>query len=78
MLREAGFNAIEVHGGHVLLIAEFLSAYTNNHTDYFRGKFENKMRFPFKIVKDVRRYIGSRIPITFRFSSDEMVPGDYQ
>jgi 2,4-dienoyl-CoA reductase-like NADH-dependent reductase (Old Yellow Enzyme family)/thioredoxin reductase len=73
--RDAGFDAIEVHGGHGYLVAEFMSAYSNKRTDYFGGKFENRMRFPVEIVKNIRHKIGNRFPVTFRLSADEKVPG---
>jgi len=73
--REAGFDAVEIHGGHGYLVAEFMSSYSNKRSDLFGGSLTNRMRFPVEIVRDIRFKAGSDYPILFRFSGDEMVPG---
>ncbi len=37
MRRDAGFDAVEVHGAHGYLIAEFMSGYSIMRTDEFGG-----------------------------------------
>ncbi len=73
--RKAGFDAIEIHGGHGYLVAEFMSAYSNKRTDIFGGSLSNRMRFPVEIIKNIRLKAGNDYPILFRLSWDEMVPG---
>lgn len=72
---DAGFDAVEVHGAHGYLIAQFMSPYSNKRIDEFGGDFMNRMRFPVEVVKNIRRKVGSGYPIIFRFSGDERVPG---
>jgi 2,4-dienoyl-CoA reductase-like NADH-dependent reductase (Old Yellow Enzyme family) len=38
--REAGFDAVEVHGAHGYLVAQFMSAYSNKRMDEFGGDLE--------------------------------------
>lgn len=71
---EAGFDAIEMHGAHGYLIAQFMSAYTNQREDRYGGSLENRMRFPLQLVKAVREVVGPDFPISFRYSVDEFVP----
>lgn len=71
----AGFDAVEVHGAHGYLIAQFMSAYSNKRIDEFGGDFMGRMKFPTEIIKNIRRKVGNGYPIIFRFSGDERVPG---
>ena len=73
--KKANFDAIELHGAHGYLIAQFMSPYSNKRSDEFGGDFESLMRFPQEIIRNTRRKIGADFPIIFRFSADEMVPG---
>jgi len=73
--RDAGFDAVEVHGAHGYLIAQFMSPYSNKRMDEFGGDFMSRMRFPVEIIKNIRRKVGNGYPIIFRFSGDERVPG---
>jgi len=73
--RDAGFDAVEVHGAHGYLIAQFMSAYSNKRIDEFGGDFKGRMKFPVEIVKNIRRKVGNGYPVIFRFSGDERVPG---
>jgi 2,4-dienoyl-CoA reductase-like NADH-dependent reductase (Old Yellow Enzyme family)/thioredoxin reductase len=73
--RDAGFDAVEVHGAHGYLIAQFMSAYSNKRADEFGGSFHNRMRFPAEIVGNIRRKIGPAFPLLFRMSGEEWVPG---
>lgn len=73
--RDAGFDAVEIHGAHGYLIAQFMSAYSNKRTDEFGGSLHNRMRFPLEIVNSVRRRLGPSFPLLFRMSGEERVPG---
>lgn len=73
--REAGFDAVEVHGAHGYLIAQFMSPYSNKRIDEFGGDFMSRMRFPVQIIKNIRRKVGNGYPVIFRISGDEVVPG---
>ncbi len=72
---ESGVDAIEINGAHGYLIAQFMSQYSNKRIDEFGGNFEARMKFPKKIIKKIRREVGNGIPIIFRMSGEEKVPG---
>jgi 2,4-dienoyl-CoA reductase-like NADH-dependent reductase (Old Yellow Enzyme family) len=42
---EAGFQVLELHGGHGYLIHQFLSPAANQRTDRYGGSLGNRMRF---------------------------------
>jgi 2,4-dienoyl-CoA reductase-like NADH-dependent reductase (Old Yellow Enzyme family)/thioredoxin reductase len=72
---DAGFDAVEVHGAHGYLIAQFMSAYSNKRTDEFGGSLHNRLRFPTEIVKNIRKKVGPSLPLLFRMSGEERIPG---
>jgi 2,4-dienoyl-CoA reductase (NADPH2) len=71
----AGFDLIEIHGGHGYLLTQFLSPHSNHRTDEYGGSFENRARFPLEVVQAVRDEVGPDFPLAFRISLDEGVPG---
>ena len=71
----AGFDAVEIHGGHSYLICQFLSPLYNNRTDEFGGSIENRCRFAKMIIERVREQVGPMFPIIFRISADELLEG---
>ncbi|MBU1206138.1 MAG: FAD-dependent oxidoreductase [Proteobacteria bacterium] len=74
-VKEAGFDAVEVHGSHGYLIAEFLSPYSNARTDSYGGSLENRIRFAREVIQEVRKNVGKDFPIFFRIAGEEHVPG---
>lgn len=73
--KRAGFDAVEIHGAHSYLIAQFMSPLTNRRTDRFGGSLENRLRFPLMVVERVRAAVGPDFPVIFRISGDEFVEG---
>ena len=71
----AGFDAVEIHGGHSYLLCQFLSPVYNKRTDEFGGSVENRTRFARLVLKAVREAVGPMFPISFRFSAEELVEG---
>lgn len=73
--KEAGFDAVEVHGAHGYLIAQFMSAHSNRRTDRYGGDLRSRLRFPLEILRAVREKVGPDFPVIFRYSADERAPG---
>ena len=70
---QAGMDGIEVHCGHGLLLAQFLSPRTNHRADAYGGSPENRARFPADVLRAVRAAIGPDVPLGIRISGDELV-----
>ncbi|RLC26476.1 MAG: NADH:flavin oxidoreductase, partial [Deltaproteobacteria bacterium] len=72
---EAGFELIEIHGAHGYLVNQFLSAFSNIREDAYGGDLEGRARFAEEIVREVKRRIPGDIPLSFKISAQEFVPG---
>lgn len=70
-VKQAGFDAVELHGAHGYLLSQFLSPYTNQRTDAYGGNAENRMRFPLEVLAKVREYVGPDFPVGYRISVEE-------
>lgn len=68
ILKDAGFDAIEVHAHAGYLVDQFMSEVWNKRTDEYGGSPEKRMRFPVEIVEAIRRAVGPDMPILFRMA----------
>ena len=71
--RAAGYDGVELHGAHGYLIAQFMSPCSNQRIDRYGGSLLNRMNFPLEIIRGVKKAVGDRFPLLFRFSGDEFV-----
>lgn len=71
----AGFDCVEIHGGHSYLLSQFMSPLFNNRTDEFGGSIENRARFASLVIDSVREAVGPNFPIALRISADDMIEG---
>lgn len=74
-VKKAGFDAVEVLSGTGYLISEFLSPLTNQRTDEYGGKMENRMRFGIEIVNAVRASVGPDFPLIVRMNGNDFMQG---
>ena len=75
--REAGFDAVEVHGAHGYLLTQFLSALSNQREDEYGGSFANRAKFVIEVLQAVRENVGDDFPISIRLSAEECIKGGY-
>lgn len=74
-VKEAGFDAVAVHGAHGYLLSEFLSPATNNRRDTWGGSFENRLRFSLEVCRAIRDRVGNDFPILWKLNTSDYVPG---
>ncbi|UCB43154.1 MAG: NADH:flavin oxidoreductase [Dehalococcoidales bacterium] len=65
--REAGFDAIQLHGAHGYLMSQVISPLYNHRTDRWGGSVENRRRFLLEIVRRVRQAIGPDFPFFIKY-----------
>jgi len=75
--REAGFDAVEVHGAHGYLLTQFLSALSNQREDEYGGSFAGRARFVIEVLRAVRETVGDDFPVSLRISAEECIKGGY-
>lgn len=75
--REAGFDAVELHGAHGYLLMQFLSAFSNKRTDEYGGDFRGRARFMLECLRETRKEVGEDFPISIRISGEEGIQGGY-
>ncbi len=73
--KEAGFDAVEIHGAHSYLVSEFLSAFYNKRTDEYGGSVEKRTKFACEIIRRTREKVGSDFPVLIRFNGDDGIEG---
>jgi len=62
--KQAGFDAVEVHGAHGYLLTQFLSTLSNQRQDEYGGAtLVHRSRFVLDVLREVRRRVG----MIFRF-----------
>ncbi len=71
--REAGYDGVEIHGGHTYFVGSMMSPSTNRRTDKYGGSFEGRMKFPSDVLTGIaREYPG--FPAGIKFSAYEELP----
>jgi len=70
--KEAGCDAVEVHGGHGYVPSSFLSPKTNKRTDEYGGSLENRARLLLEILGAVRAAVGPDFPVIVKIDSREV------
>ncbi len=75
LVKNAGFDMVEIHGAHGYLLNQFLSPLTNRRSDQYGGSLENRMSLLLEVVEEVRRVVGKDYPIFFRLGGDDRMYG---
>ncbi|MGO9566943.1 MAG: FAD-dependent oxidoreductase [Desulfomonilaceae bacterium] len=75
--KEAGFDAVELHGAHGYLLMQFLSGLSNQRQDQYGGDFKARARFMLECIREVREQVGPDFPVSIRISGEEGIKGGY-
>ena len=73
--KEAGFDAIQIHGAHGFLISQFLSPAFNTRTDAYGGPIENRAKVVLEILEKMRSYVGNDFPLLIKMNSEDGIDG---
>lgn len=74
-VKDAGFDAVEIHSAHGYLLDQFYSPITNKRTDEYGGDILNRIRIHLEIIKSVREAVGEDFPILVRLGACDYVEG---
>lgn len=72
---DAGFDAIELHFGHLYLVSAFFSPWINKRKDEYGGSIENRTRFAREILLAVKAQVQDRIAIIIKLSMEDGIKG---
>lgn len=72
---DSGFDAIELHFGHLYLVSSFFSPWINKRKDEYGGSIENRTRFAKEILLAVKERIKDRLAIIIKLSMDDGIKG---
>jgi len=72
--REAGFDAIELHGAHGYILASFMSA-NNKRKDEYGGNLDKRLRLTREVYERVRSELGPDYPIGIRINGEDFIIG---
>jgi 2,4-dienoyl-CoA reductase-like NADH-dependent reductase (Old Yellow Enzyme family) len=73
----AGFQVLELHMAHGYLLHEFLSPLVNHRDDNYGGILENRLRFPLRVARAVRKEWPAELPLFMRISATDWVEGGW-
>ncbi len=72
---ESGFDAVELHFGHLYLPSSFLSPKLNRRKDAYGGSIDNRSRFVREIAQRVREVVGEQMAVIAKISMDDGIRG---
>ena len=73
-IKEAGFDAVQLHGAHGWLLSAFFSPVTNRRTDEWGGTPEKRSRFVRRILEGIRREAGPDYPVFIKYGMKDYHP----
>ncbi len=73
--RDGGLDGVEISMAHNHLIDQFWSPIFNERLDEYGGSLDNRLRFGFEVLAEIRRRAGRDFVVGARISGDEHSPG---
>ena len=70
-VREAGCDAVQLHGAHAYLVSQFLSPASNRRADRWGGSFEARGRFLAEVYKAMRRRVDEDFPLLIKLGVED-------
>lgn len=77
VVKEAGFDGVQIHAAHGYLVSQFLSPNVNRRDDRYGGPVENRMRFLVEIYEAIRAAVGPDFPIGVKLNSTDGTEGGF-
>jgi 2-enoate reductase len=75
IVKEAGFDAIELHGHEGYLMDQFTTSLWNKRTDKYGGDLDGRLRFSMDIIKNIKSKAGNDFPVIYRYAIKHYLEG---
>ena len=75
---QAGFDVLELHGGHGYMLHAYLSPISNRRTNWYGGSRTHRMRFALETVERVRAAWPAHKPLFFCVSAFDGAAGEWE
>jgi 2,4-dienoyl-CoA reductase-like NADH-dependent reductase (Old Yellow Enzyme family) len=76
-IRDAGFDAVELHMAHAYTLSSFLSRRNDRRDEFGGASVENRLRVPSLALARVRERVGPDYPVGIRFDGEEAIKDGY-
>eukprot|EP00940_MAST-03C_sp_MAST-3C-sp2_P003505 g3505.t1 len=73
LAKSAGYDGVEIMGSEGYLINQFIAERTNLRADEWGGSYENRIKFPERVVRAVREATGDDFIVIYRLSMLDLV-----
>lgn len=70
--KEAGADAVQIHGAHGYLLSEFLNPHFNKRTDEYGGDIQGRARLVLEVYAAVRTAVGNDYPVWIKINSKDL------
>jgi 2,4-dienoyl-CoA reductase-like NADH-dependent reductase (Old Yellow Enzyme family) len=70
-VKEAGFDAVQLHCAHNYLLSQFLNPLVNQRCDGYGGSPENRRRLVIEVYDAVRDVVGQEFPILVKLNTTD-------
>lgn len=75
LLQKGGFDGVDLHATHGMLLEEFYSRATNRRNDAYGGSLENRVRVIREILRRSREETKGELALGMRIDASDMLPG---
>jgi 2,4-dienoyl-CoA reductase-like NADH-dependent reductase (Old Yellow Enzyme family) len=75
LAREAGYDGVEIHAAHGLLLSQFLTPYYNRRDDEYGGSAENRTRMLLEVCSSIKMATGYDFQVWVKLNSSDGIDG---
>lgn len=73
--KEAGYDGVEIMGSEGYFLNQFIARQANKRDDDWGKTYEDRIRLPLEVVRQVRKAVGEEFIIIYRLSMLDLVEG---
>ena len=73
--QQSGYDGVEIMGSEGYFLNQFIASRTNQREDDWGGSYNNRIRLPVEVVRQIRAAVGENFIILFRLSMLDLVEG---